>query len=217
MDLMNVHHTSNFFTWIKDKELRFVQSSENHVQLCGFTSTKEILGKTDYDLVWKDKANFFREKDLLILNKGLNYINIMERIQVAYGKEGNKIITRPSDILITKTRLFNRKDECIGIIGSHVDITGYNLVKKQDCLDKEGNLLLGQTFGNTYLTNRETSVLKKIVQGYTAKQIGLILNISHRTVEAHTDSIKRKLQCTTKGDIIVTAVRLGITPLLYRD
>jgi DNA-binding NarL/FixJ family response regulator len=53
--------------------------------------------------------------------------------------------------------------------------------------------------------------------GYTTPQIAELLNLSTRTVETHIDKIKKKLQCRTKGDIIVTAMKTGMTYSLLDD
>lgn len=64
------------------------------------------------------------------------------------------------------------------------------------------NLYLGSNFNNKYLTKRETEILYYVVLGYTAKKIGKILNISHRTVEVYVDCLKSKLNCRSKAEII---------------
>lgn len=206
--------TPNFYTWIKDKNFKFVYCSESIARICGLDSPKQIIGKTDYDLVWSDKASLFRHSDSLILHEGQNHLNVVERIKVVEAKAKNKLILGENDILITKSRLFNKQGKCTGIVGSHVDITGFTLVKKTGFTDEQGNFYLGNTFGNTYLTKREVEVFKLILEGYCAKKIAKILNISYRTVESHTEAIKLKLQSPTKGDIISTAVRLGLSHIL---
>jgi DNA-binding NarL/FixJ family response regulator len=46
------------------------------------------------------------------------------------------------------------------------------------------------------LTEREQQVWDLIKQAYTAKQIGKVLSISHRTVEVHKYRIQKKLGMT---------------------
>lgn len=57
------------------------------------------------------------------------------------------------------------------------------------------------------LTVREREIAQHIVTGSTSKQIARILNISHRTVEAHRGRLMRKLGTTTTGELM--AVLLG--------
>lgn len=64
------------------------------------------------------------------------------------------------------------------------------------------HLDLGSDFNHRYLTKRETEILYYVVLGYTAKRIGKCLNISHRTVEVYIATLKSKLNCNSKGEII---------------
>lgn len=57
------------------------------------------------------------------------------------------------------------------------------------------------------LTVREREIAQHIVTGATSKQIARILNISHRTVEAHRGRLMRKLGTTTTGELV--AMLLG--------
>ncbi len=52
------------------------------------------------------------------------------------------------------------------------------------------------------LTPRETEVLTHIVQGYTNRQIGEVLNISVRTVEGHRANLSGKLGLQSRVDLV---------------
>lgn len=52
------------------------------------------------------------------------------------------------------------------------------------------------------LTHRQKECLFLLTRGKTAKQIGQTLRISHRTVETHIVSLKNKMHCTTKDQLI---------------
>lgn len=52
------------------------------------------------------------------------------------------------------------------------------------------------------LTRREAQCLYYFFQGKSSKQIGRILDISHRTVELYFDRIREKLDCKTRLEII---------------
>jgi DNA-binding CsgD family transcriptional regulator len=57
-----------------------------------------------------------------------------------------------------------------------------------------------------YLTPRERQVVELIVDGYSAKEIGKMLSISPRTVEAHRWNICRKLRARNTADIVRIAL-----------
>lgn len=54
------------------------------------------------------------------------------------------------------------------------------------------------------LTSREIECLTFLVKGDTAKMVARKLNISNRTVEGYIVSLKRKLHCRNKGELIST-------------
>ena len=56
------------------------------------------------------------------------------------------------------------------------------------------------------LTAREREVLRQIARGYLYKEIGLRLNISVKTVEAHVSSVLRKLQLSNRHELSRWAV-----------
>jgi DNA-binding NarL/FixJ family response regulator len=57
------------------------------------------------------------------------------------------------------------------------------------------------------LTNRELEVLELTGQGYGAAEIAAMLNLSVRTVNAHRDHLKEKLQIDGAGDLRRFAVK----------
>jgi DNA-binding CsgD family transcriptional regulator len=65
-----------------------------------------------------------------------------------------------------------------------------------------------------FLTPRERQVVELIIDGYSAKEIGKMLSISPRTVEAHRWNICRKLGARNTADIVRTVLeaRLGSEP-----
>jgi DNA-binding CsgD family transcriptional regulator len=75
---------------------------------------------------------------------------------------------------------------------------------------KTGRLYLGENFNHQYLTEREQEILKYIVLGYTAKRAGCVLNISFRTVEAHIEKLRTKLNCASKAHIIEKIITEGL-------
>jgi DNA-binding NarL/FixJ family response regulator len=60
------------------------------------------------------------------------------------------------------------------------------------------------------LTPREMEVLKLIVQGYTNRQVGQVLNISVRTVEGHRANLSGKLQLRSRVELVRYAREHGL-------
>jgi DNA-binding CsgD family transcriptional regulator len=167
-----------------------------------------MQGKDDFSLIWREGALLFRERDIKIIKGVASYFNVMETIKVTSGEKDIH-----QQILITKIPILNALGECIGIAGSHINLSVSSVTSKSN-FDSEGRLWFPGKGYNEYLTKREAQVLKLILIGKTAKQIVLILRISFRTVEDHTKQIQKKFQCTHKHEIYTMAVEYGIIHLL---
>lgn len=76
-----------------------------------------------------------------------------------------------------------------------------------------GRLFRGQR-QRPLLTLRESEILSAIGRGESSKQIAAALNLSFRTVEAHRQSIKRKLDVDSQADLIRYALEHGGPDLL---
>tara|TARA_A100000171_G_C2131717_1_gene147207 strand:- start:506 stop:1342 length:837 start_codon:yes stop_codon:yes gene_type:complete len=64
--------------------------------------------------------------------------------------------------------------------------------------------------GDLFLSKREYQTLQILSEGKTAKQIGQALGISPRTIETYINTIKMKLGCYSKTDLIHTFQKTGI-------
>ena len=63
---------------------------------------------------------------------------------------------------------------------------------------------------DTDFTEREMDVLRKMVQGYTDKEIADQLNMSYHTVRFHINSLLGKTSCVSRTDLSIRVVRSGI-------
>lgn len=196
----------NICVWAKDKKFKYLYCNEVYAESAGLDSPNQIVGRTDDAMPWRKQADHFREGDHDVF-QGHIRINVPE-IEVTKEKV--------ADILVTESRLNDRNGKCIGLVGSYIDITGKQLVKKSGYYNKvEKRYYLGADFGNEYLTIREIEVLKRLLLGYTAAQAGASLKISPKTVESYIENLRIKLQAHSKGEIIATAIQYGLTQLLY--
>jgi len=67
-------------------------------------------------------------------------------------------------------------------------------------------LFSGSSIEGVYLSRSETDILRLMVLGKTAKDIGRLTARSPRTVEHHIENIKNKTGCLTKSELIEKAV-----------
>lgn len=84
----------------------------------------------------------------------------------------------------------------------------------QSCFSTEVTLsLLNPTQSNQtteLLTERETEIIKLIAEGFSNKEIGSKLYISHRTVDTHRTNLMKKLDVSNIAGLISYAIRNGI-------
>ncbi len=60
------------------------------------------------------------------------------------------------------------------------------------------------------LSNREHEILMLVSKGYTSKEIGVMLELSFHTVNAHVKNIYKKLSVSNKTEAIYEATKQGI-------
>lgn len=98
----------------KDLEGHYLGCNKFVATMAGFDSTNDIIGKTDYDLCWKEFADEWRLLDKQVIKENKTIVR-EEKAKLANGN----IITE----LTYKTPLKNEHGEIIGIIGTSLDIT----------------------------------------------------------------------------------------------
>ena len=118
-----IDNIPQFIFW-KDIDSVYIGCNKNFARIAGVKDPKDIVGKTDYDLVWKkmEAENFF-ETDRLVLELNKPEYHIIESQFQADGKQAwldkNKI------------PLHNSKGEVVGILGTSEDITDRLLAKEK--------------------------------------------------------------------------------------
>lgn len=203
------YQVGQLFTWEKDQNFRYVNCSESYAMAAGQDSPHAMIGKTDDQMPWRQLADYFRAGDQAILDgQGLERLLVQEKEIMA---------DRTADILVTERQLLDRSGKCIGVIGHFVDISGHILVKTREewALSDSGTICLGEKFDNIELTKEEVRVMEQYISNLSAKEIGRKLEKSHRTIEAQIESIKKKLQCKSKADVVAIAMRSGIHWEIY--
>lgn len=62
-----------------------------------------------------------------------------------------------------------------------------------------------------YLTKRESECLSYVLQAMSAKDIAKEMNIAKKTAEQYIEVLKEKLGCRRKLELIVKAIKDGMT------
>ena len=114
--------------WLKDENGVYLSCNNRFEQLFGATEA-EIVGKTDYDFVDKELADFFRENDRIAMLAGGPSRN--EEF-VPFASDGH------SELLETiKTPMYAPNGKLIGILGTARDITERKQAETEIAMAKE--------------------------------------------------------------------------------
>jgi PAS domain S-box-containing protein len=99
----------------KDKNLVYLGCNAILARDAGFADPKEIIGKDDYQMGWRDQAELYRGDDRKVIEGGYSKLLIEEPLTTP---EGNTIT-----ILTNKIPLRTSKGEIRGVLGTYMDIT----------------------------------------------------------------------------------------------
>ena len=99
----------------KNKEGEYLGANKVFLEDANLNYEYEIIGKNDYQMVWKEQAKLYRTDDLTGMNSEKAKLNIIEEQTQA---DGNIIILETS-----KIPLKDLNNNVIGIIGLYQDIT----------------------------------------------------------------------------------------------
>jgi PAS domain S-box-containing protein len=99
----------------KDSSLVYLGCNAAFARDTGLTDPKEIIGKNDYELAWRDQAERYRDDDREVIETGRPKLLIEEPQTTPEGK--------PITLLTTKIPLRNSSGEISGVIGAYMDIT----------------------------------------------------------------------------------------------
>ncbi|MEP6736872.1 MAG: GAF domain-containing protein [Chryseolinea sp.] len=126
----------------KDKDLRFQGCNRIFANVAGLKSPKELIGKTDYDMPWKEHGDAYKEDDLGVMNSRKARLDLEERNVNSAGVE--------SWVLTSKVPVLNKHAEVVAVLGMFEDITE----RKRKEAQVEANMA-------------ELETLRKLVQKHT--------------------------------------------------
>ncbi len=101
----------------KDRDLRFLGCNTLFAKDAGLPRPEELIGKTDFEMSWKDQAEIYRADDQQVMDANIPKLSYDEPQTTP---EGGQIWVRSS-----KVPLHNEMNETIGILGVYEDITDY--------------------------------------------------------------------------------------------
>lgn len=99
----------------KDKDLRYLGCNTAFAQDGGYDSPESLLGKSDFDMPWKDQAEGYRSDDQIVIDSGTAKLNIVEPLTRFDAKE--------QWLITSKVPLRDKDGAIIGVLGVYANIT----------------------------------------------------------------------------------------------
>jgi PAS domain S-box-containing protein len=99
----------------KDRNLVYLGCNEAFARDAGFSDPKDIIGKDDYQMGWREQAELYRSDDSQVIESSRSRI-LIEEPQTT--PEGNTIT-----LLTSKIPLRSTTGEISGVLGTYIDIT----------------------------------------------------------------------------------------------
>lgn len=99
----------------KDRDLNYLGCNKLFLQDAGLNSLDQIMGKSDWDMIWREQADAYRADDALVIDQGTPRIN--------YEEEQPRDDGSISWVRTNKIPLRDAENNIIGVFGSYEDIT----------------------------------------------------------------------------------------------
>lgn len=197
--LRNLLHTIPAMIWMKDPNGTYLLCNPRFEQFFGAEEAR-IIGKTDYDFVDRDLADFFQEQDRKAIASGQPTMN---EEWITYADDGRRVLLET-----IKTPVLDGSGRLMGVLGVAWDITDkkrieeelrqertrfVNLVDSVDGIVWEAN---AETLTFTYVSKQAERLLGYPVQDWYAE--GFWRQHLHPEDREHIHA--HSLACTAKGE-----------------
>lgn len=210
-DLLNVPFCVGFL----DANCGAVRVNEHSACSLGFDATEKIVSKTIYDIASLETAARITHNNKVTMQS--HRVNMYdETVSLSNG----------NDYLRFNLQFpwYNDENHIVGLLGFGITVGEHSLAESIQSISELGLWdltknkselsLPGMHIDNVYLSKRETECLRYVVLGKSAREIGIILQLSKRTVESYLNSIKNKLNLHSKSELIEKAIQYFCPSLL---
>lgn len=218
---LNIEHFFDLpaLVFLKDRLGKYHACNDYVAKQAGLEKGQDIIGTTDFDHCWKSEAPFFQLMDKKAIDEE-QPIMFIENIPLADQNTFKAltyklpIYTCSQKIMVFGISFFlNREDSIPELLhGMKIPL---NIKAKQiiHCNKINSNSIISNRF-----THRQAQCLYLLVKGMTAGQIADEIGLSKRTVESYTATLKDKLSCASKSELIKKAWELDfIKEKLFND
>jgi DNA-binding CsgD family transcriptional regulator len=187
-----------FNIYFLNKEGATCQMNKPCVDVCGFQSVTDALGKSLFDVSVKTSASELINNCRQTIQA--NKIKIFEEENLRH----DGVTLR---FLSVKSPWYNANNEIIGVFGCSIVLGEQSLAESLLQITELGLLnpsgfMLNSTVIPSILSERESLCVYHLCKGYTMKEIAKMVGLSPKTVETYIDRAKQKLHCQNKAELI---------------
>ena len=179
----------------KDLKGHYIGCNERVMRDVGYTSKTDMLGRTDFDFdcLGEHEANSFRAIDKFIIGTGRS----------DFFTQSVTLIDKKKYIAMNhKAPLYSNSKKIIGVVSYGIIVNQYQSPYSDPSYPLLNLLFVSNPAVFQSLTERQTDCLYHLVRGLSIKEIARKLELSPRTVEHYLDSVKNKLNCNSRSELI---------------
>lgn len=198
----------NFY--LMNHESKMMALNERTAMSCGYVSPSDAIGKSLLDVAKKGTT-----QHILLNDRKIVATASLKLIIENY--------TRLDDIELTAVSLkfpWFENNRVVGIFGcsflieNHQTISFSHVLKnlfQQEWLGNHQRAMLmsttqKQTVAGVLLSEQDLKILNLLIRGNTAKSIGKMMGLSHRTIEHHLEKIKLKFSVNSRAELIAKVI-----------
>ncbi len=159
----------------KDREGVFLGGSQRLADALGVTSPDDVIGRTDFDFMSRDQAEWYRSCDIDVMETGEPMLNFEEPIVGADGSVRS--------LLTSKVPLRNDAGRVIGVLGIFTDITE---LKEQQASIRRLAAAVDQVREGIVVTDSEGTIeyVNPAVQAITGYEVAELIGQNPRILSS---------------------------------
>jgi PAS domain S-box-containing protein len=166
----------------KDEAGYCISVNKYQAQIAGFSTEQDMIGKHATDMPW-----FIADPDVI---HAADKLAIKENTTIVVEEHGTLSDGKQNRFLVTKSPYRDAQGKLLGVIGTSINITA-----QKAFIGSHNFTPPFSESSSTRFSKKETECIQWMIKGKSSAEIAAIMTISKRTVEAHMNSIKRKLNC----------------------
>ena len=203
----SVHTVANlvklpFQVYFEDTENTIISANEAFANDCRFNSPNQCQGA-------KWHAHFQTKTVLTPIANNKHVVD--KKIYIIKEENGMRNDGEEIHTLSIKMPWYGVENNVVGLFGFSIDLGKEPLADSLQKIAELGYLnagisienTIGSEINNVYLSKRQMTCARLLLSGKTAKEIAISMHISHRTVESYMETLKLKLNCHNKTELIL--------------